>query len=178
MWRTQYASEYLSISFFLLTNITQTLSLSLQFPRRLRLAWRLRARATYIWEVHTYGLIENDSSAKRMRIQQPGENASCASAGRNSESDQTVGFSNSLSLFFFIVTSESCRRYSRRLLARKIMKRCGVTWIFRHSCHPRIERRFDIRYRKLLILIIYNYIIEENSGVIRAKLWIQCFDEN
>lgn len=36
-----------------------------------------------------------------MRIQQPGENASCASAGRNSESDQTVGFSNSLSLFFF-----------------------------------------------------------------------------
>lgn len=40
------------------------------------------------------GLIENDSSAKRMRAQQPGENASCASAGRNSESDQTVGFSN------------------------------------------------------------------------------------
>lgn len=40
------------------------------------------------------GLIENDSSAKRMRAQQPGENASCASAGRNSESDQTVGFSD------------------------------------------------------------------------------------
>lgn len=86
-------------------------SLSLQFPRRLRLASRLRARATYICcvarerERCAYGLIENDSSAKRMRVQQPGENASCASAGRNSESDQTDGFSNSLFFFFFTVTS-------------------------------------------------------------------------
>lgn len=106
------------------------------------------------------GLIENDSSAKRMRAQQPGENASCASAGRNSESDQTVGFSDTHLLshpspppslpfslflsfydllsfrrfffFFRVATREATarlqsRRYSRWLLARKVMKRLSGT---------------------------------------------------
>lgn len=48
------------------------------------------------------GLIVNDSSAKRMRAQQPGKNTSCASAGRNSESDQTVGFFSPLTLSFSV----------------------------------------------------------------------------
>lgn len=67
------------------------------------------------------GLIVNDSSAKRMRAQQPGENASCPSAGRNSESDQTVGFPDShspcppLFRFRFFICDVATRRGRARL---------------------------------------------------------------
>ena len=75
-----------------LTNITQY---SLQFLRSTSRIPASRGCACTRERANACGLIVNDSSAKRMHAQQPGENASCASAGRNFKSDQTVGFSDS-----------------------------------------------------------------------------------
>lgn len=93
-----------SFFFFLLINITQTLSAI--STRHIDCTPRDSCiTVACACDVHAcerercvYGLIENDSSAKRMRVQQSEENASCASAGRNSESDQTL--SDFPTLFF------------------------------------------------------------------------------
>jgi len=139
-----------------LTNITQY---SLQFLRSTSRIPASRGCACTRERANACGLIVNDSSAKRMHAQQPGENASCASAGRNFKSDQTVGFSDSplspplsfsFSVFFFWhfrdvnAATRVYRRHSRRFLAWKIMKRSGVTWNFL-SLLPSMELHIDSR---------------------------------
>lgn len=161
-----------------LTNITQY---SLQFLRstsRTLASWgcactRERANAC--------GLIVNDSSAKRMHAQQPGENASCASAGRNSESDQTVGFSDSLFLYFslsfsvFFLASRRERGHARLSSTQSAVPgaenneavRRNVKFSVTSTIHG-IAHRFEI---VILLPIIDNYTrgVPEKQCVIKRN---------